>query len=65
MNLKFLIMKKLKKCKVCNIYTMKQFCPKCNRETLLAYPPNLKFSLLKYSKHRNLVKEKENINNGS
>jgi rRNA maturation protein Nop10 len=43
---------------------MKQFCPKCNIETLLAYPPNLKFGLLKYSKYRNLVKEKGNINNG-
>lgn len=53
-------MKKLKKCLNCKIYTMKNVCPYCQKETVLAYPPNLKFSLLKYSKYRYLTKN----NNG-
>lgn len=63
MNLKYLSMKKLRKCKSCKIYTMKPFCPKCGKEIVLAYPPNFKLSLIKYSKYRDLMKE--NINNGS
>ncbi|MEM0481023.1 MAG: hypothetical protein QXQ14_02485 [Candidatus Aenigmatarchaeota archaeon] len=39
---------------------MKNVCPYCQKETVLAYPPNLKFSLLKYSKYRYLTKN----NNG-
>ena len=33
---------KLKKCSNCNIYTMKDFCPKCNEKTKDAHYKFLK-----------------------
>lgn len=30
-------MNKLKKCKTCNIYTLKDECPKCKKETSSAH----------------------------
>jgi rRNA maturation protein Nop10 len=56
----YLNMKKLRKCNNCKIYTMKSMCPKCKNETVLAYPPNLKMSILKYSQYRNLINKKNN-----
>jgi len=43
----------MKKCKACNIYTFKDFCPKCNSQTVDPSPP--KFSPAdKYGKYRRM-----------
>lgn len=51
---------KMKKCPVCNIYTLKPQCPKCGGELKVIYPP--KFSVEdKYGKYRRQLK-KEMLN---
>ena len=47
---------KIFKCQVCKIYTLKQQCPNCNKNTLTARPP--KYSLLdKYGEYRRKYNE--------
>ena len=47
---------KMKKCPVCNIYTLKSQCPKCGGELKVIYPP--KFSVEdKYGKYRRQLKK--------
>ena len=51
---------KMKKCPVCNIYTLKAQCPNCGGELKVIYPP--KFSVEdKYGKYRRQLK-KEMLN---
>ncbi|MGC8610692.1 MAG: RNA-protein complex protein Nop10 [Thermoplasmata archaeon] len=46
----------MRKCLKCNIYTLKDKCPKCGEETVYVYPP--KFSLEdKYGKYRRIYKK--------
>ena len=45
----------LKKCPKCNVYTLKDSCPKCREKSVSAHPP--KFSLekeKKYGKYRKI-----------
>ena len=47
---------KMKKCPVCNIYTLKSQCPNCGGELKVIYPP--KFSVEdKYGKYRRQLKK--------
>ena len=47
---------KMKKCPVCNIYTLKSQCPNCGGELKVIYPP--KFSVEdKYGKYRRILKK--------
>jgi len=47
---------KMKKCPVCNIYTLKAQCPNCGGELKVIYPP--KFSVEdKYGKYRRQLKK--------
>jgi len=47
---------KIFKCPVCNTYTLKQQCPKCNKNTLTARPQ--KYSVLdKYGEYRRKYNE--------
>ena len=51
---------KMRKCPVCNIYTLKGQCPNCGGELKVIYPP--KFSVEdKYGKYRRQLK-KEMLN---
>jgi H/ACA ribonucleoprotein complex subunit 3 len=44
----------MKKCKECNIYTLKEICPKCGKQTSDPSPP--KFSPVdKYGKYRRML----------
>ncbi|TDA35969.1 MAG: RNA-protein complex protein Nop10 [Hadesarchaea archaeon] len=56
---------RLRKCKVCGIYTLKEECPSCGKETSSPHPP--RFSPLDpYRKYRRkLKKEVEGGGNGS
>jgi len=48
-------MRRIKKCSLCNRYTMKDRCPSCGGETRIAHPP--KFSIEdKYAKYRRMIK---------
>ena len=47
---------KMHKCKSCNIYTLKDTCPKCGGAINVIYPP--KYSIEdKYGKYRRKLKE--------
>jgi len=48
----------IKKCKICNIYTMKDICPKCGNKTSEVNPPNVGIED-PYQKYRIKVKIKE------
>ena len=49
--------KEILKCFNCNVYTLKDHCPKCNGKTASSKPA--KFSLEdKFGKHRRLYKQK-------
>lgn len=46
---------KMKKCKKCLVYTLKEVCPRCGEKTSTPHPP--KFSPEdKYGKYRRLMK---------
>ncbi|MEM2875183.1 MAG: RNA-protein complex protein Nop10 [Candidatus Hadarchaeales archaeon] len=46
---------KLRKCRACEVYTLKETCPKCGRETSSPHPP--RFSPLDpYGKYRRMTK---------
>ncbi len=46
---------KIRKCKKCGRYTLKERCPECGAETVSAHPP--RFSPEdKYGKYRRLIK---------
>ena len=47
---------KLKKCKSCGMYTLKETCPSCGGQTISPHPP--KFSPLDpYGKYRRMLKK--------
>ena len=47
---------KMKKCKSCNVYTIKDICPVCGGGLNVVYPP--KYSIEdKYGKYRRKLKE--------
>ncbi|MEM2878400.1 MAG: RNA-protein complex protein Nop10 [Candidatus Hadarchaeales archaeon] len=46
---------KMKKCKPCGIYTLKEVCPRCGKKTVSPHPP--RFSPLDpYGKYRRMTK---------
>jgi H/ACA ribonucleoprotein complex subunit 3 len=47
---------KIKKCCSCNIYTMKESCPKCGSKTANPHPPSFSPED-KYGKYRRMVSE--------
>ena len=49
---------KLRKCTSCNIYTLKQVCPKCEGETKNPNPPKYSPEDI-YGKYRRLAKGKQ------
>ena len=47
-------MRHIKKCESCKEYTLKDICPKCQKNTIFSVPP--KFSPLdKYAKYRRMA----------
>lgn len=54
---------KIRKCIYCNIYTLKDICPKCGRETVSIAPPHYS-PLDKYGKYRREFKKMEAEKNG-
>ncbi len=57
-------MPKIRKCKDCERYTMKENCPLCGKQTLIMEPPRYS-PQDKYGKYRRLVKFKELEEEGS
>jgi H/ACA ribonucleoprotein complex subunit 3 len=52
---------KMRKCKVCNVYTFKESCPKCGEKTVIPVPPRFSPEN-KYGKFRRKLQKEKYMN---